>query len=69
MEIHNSKYGAECGFVAKAPLSAHIGICAAEWNAGDGTSGKQDVVLFFSRALDPKRFLPTFSVDNSDMLI
>jgi hypothetical protein len=41
------QYGAKCGFVAKA----HIGICAGGWNAGDGATGKQDVELFFSRAL------------------
>ncbi|MGD8722144.1 MAG: hypothetical protein PVG46_10085, partial [Desulfobacterales bacterium] len=45
------QYGAECGFVAKAHPPAHIGICAGGWNAGDGTTSKQDVELFFSRAL------------------
>jgi len=38
-------------------------------NAGDGTTGKQVVGLFFTRALDLKRFSPIFSVDISDMLI
>ncbi|MGD8675230.1 MAG: hypothetical protein PVG81_05430, partial [Desulfobacterales bacterium] len=45
------QYGAECGFVAKAHPPTHIGICAGGWNAGDGTTGKQDVELFISRAL------------------
>ncbi|MGB5616479.1 MAG: hypothetical protein WBM78_06550, partial [Desulfobacterales bacterium] len=45
------QYGAECGFVAKAHPPAHIGICAGGWNAGDGTTGTQDVELFFSKAL------------------
>ncbi|MGD8269102.1 MAG: hypothetical protein PVH69_02945, partial [Desulfobacterales bacterium] len=37
-------------FVAKAHPPTHIGICAGGWNAGDGTTGKQDVELFLSRA-------------------
>jgi hypothetical protein len=45
------QYGAECGFVAKAHPPAHIGIFAGGWNAGNGTTGKQDVELFLSRAL------------------
>ncbi len=52
MEINNSTICAECGFVSKAHPPAHIGICAGGWNAGDLTTGKQDVELFFSRALN-----------------
>jgi SAM-dependent methyltransferase len=49
------QYGAECGFVAKAHPPAHIWICAGEWNAGDGASGKQDVELFFPGPLSPDK--------------
>ena len=30
----------------------HIEICAGGWNAGDGPTGKKDVELFFSGALN-----------------
>jgi hypothetical protein len=49
------QYGAGCGFVSKAHPLAHIEICAGGWNAGDGTTGKKDVELFFSEALRQRR--------------